>query len=168
MQNIIIRTAEESDFEDIAQIAKKCSPMNTERNSIYHIFTKFFQNTVFVAEIKESSSKELAGFLLGFISQKKVNEAYIHLLCVTPEFRGKGIAQGLINNFLKAVVTKGCNKVYLITKPINQKAIAFYEKLGFKKNSGFTTIDLDGVEAVKDYNGLGEHMVVFQKVLSEK
>ncbi len=176
MENIIIRQAKEQDFRDIAQLAEKCSPMATERNSIYHIFTHFFQNTVFVAEVEVTrydndsqtdSQKGLIGFLLGFKSQRDTEESYIHLLCIDPNYRGRGIALKLIKKFLKVVGNMGTNKILLITKPINKKAIKFYEKLGFQKNVGYETIKVNGIDAVKDYNGKGEHMVVFQKIISK-
>ncbi|MCK9150838.1 GNAT family N-acetyltransferase [Methanobacterium alcaliphilum] len=165
MSNLIIRTAKESDFIDISKLAKKCSPMATERDSIYHIFTKFFQNTVFVIE---RNDKKMIGFLLGFISQVDSEEAYIHLLCVDPFYRKKGLAMDLLNKFFNVVGDKGCKRVSLITKPINQNAIEFYEKLGFKRSNNIKTVNLGGILAIKDYNGFGNHMVVFEKNISLK
>lgn len=150
----------------IGQLAEKCSPMATERNSIYHIFTKFFQDTVLVAEKENNRSKDLIGFVLGLISQTNPEEAYIHLLCVDYYWREKGIAPTLIKEFFKVVKERGCKRVTLITKPVNKKAINFYIKLGFKKNPGYKTVTINGEEVVKDYNGKGEHMIVFQKTLA--
>jgi hypothetical protein len=50
MEEFHIRNVKEEDFLKIAEIAPKCPPMVTERNSIYHIFTKFIKNTSFVVE----------------------------------------------------------------------------------------------------------------------
>jgi hypothetical protein len=61
----------------------------------------------------------------------------------------------------------GCKRISLITKPINKKAMEFYEKLGFQKNIGYNTLNINGIDVVKDYNGNGEHMVVFQKIISK-
>jgi ribosomal protein S18 acetylase RimI-like enzyme len=172
VEGIFIRTAREEDFMAMAKLAAKCSPMALERNSIYHIFTTFFQNTVFVAEFQGietdiTNKNRLIGFLLGFKSQSNPEEAYIHLLCIDPKYRRKGIAPMLIKKFLKVVNDMGCKRVSLITKPINKRAIDFYEKLGFQKNIGFKTLNIKGINVVKDYNGTGEHMVVFQKIISE-
>ena len=71
MENLKIRNALEEDFVEIAELAENCSPMETERNSVYHIFTKFFKSTSFVAELP---SGEIVGFLLGFISQDNLEE----------------------------------------------------------------------------------------------
>lgn len=163
MDQITIRTAKENDFMDISLLAGKCMPMVTERNSIFHIFTKFFQNTVFIAETNENKIKRIIGFLIGFISQSDSSDAYIHLLCVDSDFRGKGIAYQLVMEFLKYVKKMNCRSVYLITNPVNHNAIQFYQKLGFKIFSESDVIEMDKINAVKDYNGPGEHMVVFKK-----
>lgn len=165
MDKIQIRNSKEPDFVVISQIASKCSPMVTERNSIYHIFTKFFQNTVFVAEKLENGNKKAVGFLIGFISQSNSDESYIHLLCVDPKFRGRKIASNLIKKFCDTVSQNGCTKVFLITKPINQRAIIFYQKSGFRMCNGGKIINIRGMDVFKDYDGFGEHMVVFQKDL---
>ena len=156
-----IRNVEERDFIDISKLARECKPMSTERNSIYHIFTKFFQNTSLILEEKDG---KICGFLLGLISQNDHQEAYIHLLCLKDELRGRGFAKKIIDKFTKIVKSKGCKKISLITKPVNKKAIRFYKKLGFQlvyKNDEKMVI-IDGVSAVKDYNGAGEHMVIFE------
>ena len=100
MNNIRIRTAKEDDFKAIFQIANNCRPMVSERISIYHIFTKFFQNTVFIAEKVQNNNVIMIGFLIGFISQLNSSECYIHLLCVDPEHRGESTAFNLIKTFL--------------------------------------------------------------------
>ena len=162
MENLIIRNVQEDDFVEIAELAENCSPMETERNSIYHIFTRFFKSTSLVAEFYPG---EIGGFLLGFISQENSEEAYIHLLCVDPKMRGKNIGRKLVEKFLEDAALKGCKKVYLITKPINWKSISFYKKLGFLEDKSRDTINIMGVTAIRNYNGMGEHMVVFYKVI---
>ncbi len=160
MENFKVRNTIEEDFVDIADLGEKCSPMAIERNSIYHIFTKYFKSTSFVAEL---GSGEIVGFLLGFISQENPEEAYMHLLCVDPKIRNMGIGRALVDQFFEAASLKGCKKVYLITKPINWKSISFYRNLGFEEDKSGNTINIMGTTAIKNYNGLGEHMVVFFK-----
>jgi ribosomal protein S18 acetylase RimI-like enzyme len=160
MEDLKIRSTLEEDFVEIADLAENCSPMETERNSIYHIFTKFFRNTSFVAELP---SGELGGFLLGFLSQENPEDAYIHLLCVDPKMRGKHIGRKLVEKFTEEAALKECKKIYLITKPVNWNSISFYKKLGFLEDKSKETINILGVNAVKNYNGMGQHMVVFYK-----
>ncbi len=162
MEDLKIRNTLEEDFVDIAELAEECSPMETERNSIYHIFTKFFKSTSFVAEL---TSGELGGFVLGFISQENPEEAYIHLLCVDPKMRGRNIGRKLVDAFIDSAASKGCKKINLITKPINWNSISFYKKLGFLEDKNGETMNVLGTTAIKNYNGMGEHMVVFYKLI---
>lgn len=162
MNDFHIRNTKEDDFLDIAEIAGNCSPMITERNSIYHIFTKFFQNTSLVAV----AGNTMVGFILGFISQENPQEAYLHLLCVIPEWRKRGIAKTLVKEFMSIVAKKDCLKVYLITKPQNKTAIKFYENLGFRADGDGEKIQINGIEAVKDYNGPQDHKVIFYRSIS--
>lgn len=162
MEELKIRNTFEEDFVNIAELAEECSPMETERNSIYHIFTKFFRSTSFVAE---STSGEIVGFILGFISQENPEDAYIHLLCVDPRMRGKNIGRKMIDAFMDAVASKGCKKVNLITKPINWNSISFYKKLGFLEDKSGETMNVLGTTAIKNYNGMGQHMVVFYRLI---
>ncbi len=157
-----IRNVKEADFIRIAELAKKCSPMATERNSIYHLFTKFFSRTSFAIEDDE----KIIAFLLGFISQDDPREAYIHLLCVHPRFRGGGIASTLVDKFIKEVKKEGVKKISLTTKPINKKAISFYRKMGFEDYNGLETFKFGNVNVFKDYNGEGKDMVLFRKSIN--
>jgi len=156
---VMVRNAREEDFLAIAELAHECPPMVTERNSIYHIFTRFFSTTSFIAE----DGDEIVGFLLGFISQDNPSEAYIHLLCVSPSLRGTGIAGRLLERFAGTVKGMGAREIYLITKPSNSRAIRFYLKNGFKPVKEGKTVESGPVVAVADYNGPGEDMVVFRK-----
>ena len=165
MEDIIIRNTLEEDFIEIADLGEECEPMETESNSLYHIFTKYFKSTCFVAQLPSGG---IGGFLLGFISQENPVESYIHLLCVDPKLRSRNIGKKLIDAFLDMAVLKGCKKVILITKPINWNSISFYKKLGFLEEKSGETMNILGNIAIKNYNGLGEHMVVFYKLLDEK
>ncbi len=152
-----IRQVKEDEFLLIAELSHKCLPMVTERNSIYHIFTKFFQNTSLVVQ---NESGHLIAFLLGFISQVNPEHAYIHLLCVDPIFRRNKIASSLIKEYIKIVSSKGCSKIYLITGPENKTSQTLYGKMGFKALKNDKTFEIKGVSAVKDYNGPNDHKVL--------
>ena len=162
MSDLIIRNVVEEDFLVIAEVAEKCSPMTTERNSIYHIFTKFFKNTSLVVEDEDGSVR---GFLLGFISQDNSENAYIHLLCLEKSLRGRKIAADLVNEFIKIVSSMGSKKISLITKPSNKAAIRFYNKIGFLSDKSDETVEIDGINVFKGYNGPGHDKIVFYKFI---
>ncbi len=163
MDQYLIRNVKEEDFLIISEIATNCEPMATERNSIYHLFTKFFSNT---SLISEKEGEYILGFLLGFQSQKNPKDAYIHLLCVMPQFRNQGLAKSLVEKFIGIMSQKGCNNVYLITSPKNKRAINFYRRMGFEVDKKGKEIIIDGISTIEDYNGPGEHKVIFSKSLS--
>jgi ribosomal protein S18 acetylase RimI-like enzyme len=161
--NFKIRNVVEEDFVAISHIAEDCSPMTTERNSIYHIFTKFFKSTSLVLE--DTDDKSIKGFLLGFISPDDPQNAYIHLLCLDKSLRGSGIGFSIVDHFISLVYAMGSKKISLICKPHNEIAIKFYKKMGFISESTDKTVQLDGLNVYEDYDGPGEDKIVFYKLI---
>jgi ribosomal protein S18 acetylase RimI-like enzyme len=143
-------------------IARRAWPEFKERESIYHLFCKFFNNTCFVSE----RDGEIQAFLLGFISQVDAGQAYIHLVAVDPPAQRHGIARQLYETFFERVRGLGVRRVGLIVNPDNAGSLAFHESLGFQPDLHGETISVDGVTAVKDYNGPDLHMVPFSRCLS--
>jgi ribosomal protein S18 acetylase RimI-like enzyme len=115
------------------------------------LFFLHFEGTSFVAD---GDDEQLAGFLIGFLSQTEGAEAYIHFVGVAPEQRGEGLGRELYERFFETVRAHGRTVVRCVTSPGNADSIAFHEALGFE------------VERVaKDYDGPGEDRVVFVKRL---
>jgi ribosomal protein S18 acetylase RimI-like enzyme len=158
---MLIRNAQEQDFMSCVSIARKAWPEFKERESIYHLFCKFFNNTCFVCE----RDGEIVGFVLGFISQVNPSQAYIHLVAVDPSAQRLGLAERLYQKFFNAAVALNAHEVRLIVNPDNSGSLAFHKKLGFQLALSGETIEIDGVLAVKDYNGPGLHMVPFSRSL---
>ena len=159
-----IRNIKEVDFLDCVNIVKKSWPEFKERESIYHLFSKYFSDTSFVIE----QNSQVVSFLLGFLSQVDSSTAYIHLTSTNPQYQRRGYPSALYQHFFKIVHTKGRTKVCLIVNPDNKSSLEFHKKLGFYvANKGPIIKLLDNVEAVKDYNGPGNHMVMFSKDLTE-
>jgi ribosomal protein S18 acetylase RimI-like enzyme len=115
------------------------------------LFFLHFEGTSFVAD---GDDEQLAGFLIGFLSQTDAAEAYIHFVGVAPERRGEGLGRQLYERFFDTVQAQGRSVVRCVTSPANRGSVAFHEALGFE------------VERVaKDYDGPGEDRVVFLKRL---
>jgi ribosomal protein S18 acetylase RimI-like enzyme len=115
------------------------------------LFFLHFEGTTFVAD---GDDEQLAGFLIGFLSQTDGAEAYIHFVGVAPEQRGEGLGRELYARFFESVRAQGRTVVRCVTSPGNAGSIAFHEALGFE------------VERIaKDYDGPGEDRVVFVKRL---
>jgi ribosomal protein S18 acetylase RimI-like enzyme len=116
------------------------------------LFFLHFESTSFVAD---DETEQLAGFVIGFLSQTDVAEAYIHFVGVAPERRGEGLGRQLYEHFFDAVRADGRTVVRCVTSPANSGSLAFHKALGFE------------VERVaEDYDGPGEDRVVFVKRLS--
>ena len=62
----------------------------------------------------------------------KTDYAYVEPVCVIPEYRGKGVAKAMIYEALNRARSLGAKKAYVISD------MAFYEKLGFKKERYYT------------------------------
>jgi predicted GNAT superfamily acetyltransferase len=96
-----------------------------------------FADTGFVAE----EDGKLIGFLLGFVSQSRPGEAYIHLAGVHPSRRGSGVGRRLYETFFAAVEERGCHTVSAITGPLSPESLAFHRSLGFEVVPGGAAVD---------------------------
>lgn len=121
-----------------------------------------FGNTAFVME----DNGKVVGFMVGFVSQTDPQEAYIHLVATEPQYRSKGIARALYKRFFAEVFAQGCCRVRAIMMPSNRGSIAFHNHLGFRILEDYA-IEVEGVKAVKNYSGPGQHRVVVIKDLKE-
>lgn len=158
---MLIRNAQEADFMSCVLVAQRAWPEFKERESIHHLFCKFFSNTSFVCE----RDGQVEAFLLGFLSQVDAAQAYIHLVAVDPSAQRQGLASQLYQKFFEAAGGLGARQVRLIVNPDNAGSLAFHRRLGFKPDLHGETIEVEGVPAVKDYNGPGLHMVPFTRPL---
>jgi L-amino acid N-acyltransferase YncA len=158
---MLIRNAQEMDFMRCVEIAKRAWPEFKERESIYHLFCKFFNNTCFVCE----RDGEIQAFLLGFVSQVDSGQAYIHLVAVDPPVQRQGLANRLYEKFFETVSSLGVRQVRAIVNPDNRASLAFHKELGFQPDLHGDTIQVEGALATKDYNGPGLHMVPLSRSL---
>lgn len=156
-----IRNAKEGDFMKCVSIAREAWPQFKERESIYHLFCKYFNHTSFVVEANEG----IAAFLLGFLSQVDNYTAYIHLVATAPRHQRKGMATLLYQKFFETARHMERRRIELIVNPDNAASLEFHRKLGFQENFKGEIITVDGVKAVRDYNGPRIHMVPFFKEL---
>ncbi|GIU95542.1 MAG: hypothetical protein KatS3mg012_1999 [Gaiellaceae bacterium] len=117
------------------------------------LFFLHFEGTSFVAEGEDG---DLAGFLVGFLSQTNPDEAYIHFVGVSPERRGQGIGSALYERFFEEVRSQGRSVVRCVTSPTNEDSLAFHEALGFEVE-----------RTVPDYDGPGEDRVLLVKRLDQ-
>lgn len=96
---------------------------------------------------------ELVGFLLGLISARDADLAYVHFHIVDPRRRGQGIGALLYRAFADRAHAAGCVRVRALAPLWNAPSIAFHRRLGFI-----------GREE-RDYVGPGQDRIVFERAL---
>jgi ribosomal protein S18 acetylase RimI-like enzyme len=124
------------------------------------LFFEHFTDTSFAAE----RDGELAGFLVGFLSQSRPGEAYIHFVGVHPAERGRGLGRQLYQHFFAVARARGAGVVRAVTAPVNQGSVRFHQRMGFGIELGDTQVD--GVPVAIGYDGDGQDRVRFINHLS--
>jgi GNAT superfamily N-acetyltransferase len=69
---------------------------------------------------------------------------YLEDLFVLPEHRGLGIGRALLTHLAHLAVERGCGRMEWAVLDWNKEAISFYERLGARANSEWTTYRLAG------------------------
>jgi predicted GNAT superfamily acetyltransferase len=123
------------------------------------LFFEHFTGTSFAAE----ADGELAGFLVGFISQSRPGEAYIHFVGIRPADRGSGLGRQLYERFFAAARARGCGLVRAVTAPANHGSVRFHTRMGFDVEPGDK--EVDGIQVAAGYDGDGHDRVRFVKQL---
>jgi GNAT superfamily N-acetyltransferase len=154
---MLVRNAFPRDFIEVANKAKEWADLVIERESIYRVMTEHFRSTCFIAEDRG----QMIGYLLGFRSQYRPEEAIVHLTQVAPRLRGNGIGRRMFGQFQASVKTMGCTRITAHSRPENNSCNRFYKAMGFETAPG--EIEVNGMPCVKDYNGPGKHRVVWVK-----
>lgn len=157
-----IRHAEESDHHRIRSAIPQWwsgshSPAQARELALLvpPLFLQHFSGTSWVAE----ESGELAGFVVGFHSADRPDEAYIHFTGVDPRRRGLGTARALYGRFFDQTREAGRTTVRAITSPQNTGSIGFHTALGFEIAPGDK--EASGVSVHSDYDGPGLDRVCF-------
>lgn len=123
------------------------------------LFTTHFADTSFVIHRGDA----LAAFLVGFLSQARPKEGYIHFVSVHPECRGQGLGRFLYERFFEICRREGRHTVRSCTSPVNANSIAFHRRMGFEIQPGDAT--MHGVAVTLDYNRPDDPKVLFVKRL---
>ena len=109
------------------------------------LFLEHFAGTSYVAETEEG---DLAGFLIGFRSQDRPEEAYVHFVGVHPDQRGGGLGRELHDRFAAQVAADGVRRVRCVTSTVNTDSVAFHTRIGFRVEGTDAPVAADGVDDV--------------------
>lgn len=92
-------------------------------------------------------------FLLGRMKPRNGGktdyEADLLSICVRPEYKGRGVSMCLVKEFEKRVVASGRNDLALSVYKTNERAVAFYGKMGY-------VVGREDVSGYRMYKKLGE------------
>jgi len=159
MGDITIRQAISDDYSQVINVIDAWWGGRRMADMLPKLFFVHFQSTCFIAE----KSGVLLGFLVGFVSQSIPEEAYIHFVGISPEFRGQELGRTLYEQFFDSVKKMGVHTVRCVTSPINRGSIAFHLRMGFHTHPG--NRETDGVPVIEGYDGRGEDRVLFSKTI---
>jgi GNAT superfamily N-acetyltransferase len=152
-----LRHSQRADYARVLAVIDDWWDGRPMSSRLSHVFFSHFAPTSFVLE----TDTELLGFLLGFLSQTRTDEAHVHLVGVHPEFRRLGLGRRLYERFFAAAGMHGRSWVSSIDAPSNGPSIAFHAAMGFLPEPGNGVVD--GVPVRLDYAGDRGHRVVFHR-----
>ncbi|TQV85541.1 GNAT family N-acetyltransferase [Aliikangiella coralliicola] len=154
MSDIIIRKATQTDLptllsfeQGIIEYERPFDPtLKREKISYYDIEKMIDDNQVevLVAEYQN----ELIGSGYAKIVQSKPylthsQHCYLGFMYVSPNHRGRGVNQLIVNGLKEWALSRGINEIRLEVYGENAGAIKAYEKAGFKRNLVEMRISLD-------------------------
>jgi predicted GNAT superfamily acetyltransferase len=155
-----IRQVSPSDYRPVISVIDGWWDGRQMADMLPRLFFEHFTETSFAAE----RDGELVGFLVGFLSQSRRGEAYIHFVGVHPAERGRGLGRQLYQRFFAAAQARGVTLVRAVTAPVNHGSVRFHQQLGFSIEPGDRQVD--GIPVATGYDGDGQDRVRFTKHLT--
>jgi L-amino acid N-acyltransferase YncA len=125
----------------------------------------WFQHFTGTSWVAEDADGRLVGFLVGFVSPDRPEEAYIHMVGTSPNHRRAGLGRSLYERFFEDMRGLGIRRVKAVTWPGNQVSVRFHRALGFVPADGPGTQNLYGTPAYPDYDADGDDRVAFSREL---
>jgi ribosomal protein S18 acetylase RimI-like enzyme len=149
-RGLTVRAARPADFDTIIAVVDDWWG-RAMTDGLPRLFLDHFFGTSLIAE----DDGELAGFVIGFLSAAKPQEAYIHFAAVAPAWRRTGLARRLYERFFDHARRDGRTVVKAITSPQNAASIAYHRAMGFTVS-----------DPIEDYDGPSLDRVVFVREIS--
>lgn len=164
MGDIRVRQARPDDLAPLVAVVDDWWGGPPVSHLLHRFYFEHFAETCFVAH---DAGGNRVGFLVGFLSQTRPDEAYIRLVAVHPEQRGAGVGRALYERFFATARARERAVVRSVTSPGNQASVAFHTRLGFVLEPGDAITD-DGLPILRDYDGRGAARVRFVKHLTDE
>jgi ribosomal protein S18 acetylase RimI-like enzyme len=81
--------------------------------------------------VPPASEPALAASVLGTYDGRR---RWVNRLATRPDWRGQGIASGLLTTVEERLAALGCRKVNLLVEPDNGGALHFYRRMGYTQD----------------------------------
>jgi ribosomal protein S18 acetylase RimI-like enzyme len=149
MREAVIRRAVEEDVSVIVEFnyalfqedARQRDPfmnLNWPREEGHEYFSKLLKSEKSLGLLAEVDG-QVVGYLIGYMMRsstlRPVRLAELESMYVREEYRSRGIGQQLVERFLEWARGQGGERVSVTAYAANERAIAFYRKLGFAPKS---------------------------------
>lgn len=121
----------------------------------------WFRHFTGTSWVVEDPAGAMVGFLVGFVSPDHPEQAYVHMVGVSPNLRRSGLGTALYTRFIADVAGHGVLHVGAVTWPGNRVSVAFHLAMGFRPDDGPGTQRLYGTAAYPDYDSPGDDRVAF-------
>lgn len=159
MNEFDIRNCQPDDHPRVISVVKQWWDGRDLTYALPMLFFDHFTDSSYVAY----RNGQLAAFLIGFLSQSKTDEGYIHFAGVHPSFRRIGLGACLYDKFFAYCRKNHRRVVKSCTSPVNKGSIAFHTRMGFDIIPG--DAEIDGVDAHLNYNRPDDPKVLFVKII---
>jgi len=169
------RRPTEADHAPLVRLADDWWGGRPVRRLLPRFWFRHFASTSWIAETDDPAEAATggtgsrpglpAGFLVGFVSPDRPDEAFIHLASTNPNLRRRGIGRALYERFCDDVRARGVVRVTTTVWPGDRVAVEFHRAIGFRAIDGPGTQPMYGVPAFPDYDAEGEDRAVFVRVL---
>lgn len=130
MSELIIRPAEEKDIPAIEEMEKICFASPWSYESLYHDIVENHMALYLVAELSEEGEKKVCGYAGVW---NIVGEGHITNVAVSPEYRRRHIASGILTVMEDVLAQEGVTSYTLEVRRGNEPAKALYQRLGFQE-----------------------------------
>lgn len=163
--DLTFRRPTEADHAVIVRLVDEWWGGRKVHHRLPRLWFRHFAGTSWIAE---GADGRPAGFLVGFVSPDRPDEAVVLLVGTDPNRRRRGLGGRLYDRFLDDVAGRGVRRVTALAEPGDPVAIGFHRKLGFRAEEGPGTQSIYGTPAIPDYDYDREDRVIFVRDLDDR
>ncbi len=125
-----IRPVRACDIERILEIEAASFGSDAYDRNLFAEYTRKC-GSLFLVALR--GTKVIAYSITGSSANRIGMAAELVSVAVDPAYTGKGVASALMDSTLRRLRRRGVTRLRLMVKITNQRALAFYEKYGFRK-----------------------------------